>query len=331
MDTTKLTATPGGVGAATGSDLALELRDLHKSFGPVHAVRGLDLAVRRGEVVAFLGPNGAGKTTTIDLVLGLARPDSGSVRVLGREPAEAVARGEVAAVMQTGGLLKDLTISETVRMLGSLFGSSRPVAEVLDRAGIADIADRRVGACSGGEQQRLRFAIALLPDPRLLLLDEPTAGMDVEGRRGFWGAIRADAAAGRTVLFATHYLEEADAYADRIVLVSQGRVVADGSPAEIKALAAGRLVSATLPDHTADEQLRALTPVDSVERRGDRILLRGNDSDAIARHLLELPGAHDLEITSTGLEDAFVALTGGEIDLREAGHQPTDQTTGSTR
>ena len=148
-----------------------------------------------------------------------------------RDPAQAIAQGRIAAVLQTGGLLKDLTVAETVRLTASLFPTARPVDEVLDRAGIADIADRRVGSCSGGQQQRLRFALALLPDPDLLLLDEPTTGMDVEGRRDFWAAIRADAGRGRTVLFATHYLEEADEYADRIVLIRRGRIVADGTPA----------------------------------------------------------------------------------------------------
>src|SRR6478672_12000571 len=220
----------------TQSTPAVRLAGVTKDFGDVHAVRGIDLAIQPGEMVAFLGPNGAGKTTTIDMVLGLSRPTTGTVEVLGMEPRRAIARGLVAAVMQTGGLLKDLTVRETVAYTASLFADTRPVDEVLERAGIAGIADRRVGKCSGGEQQRLRFAMALLPDPALLLLDEPTTGMDVEGRRAFWSAIRRDAATGRTVLFATHYLEEADQYADRIVLMRRGRIVADGSGSEIKAL-----------------------------------------------------------------------------------------------
>src|SRR3954454_15837053 len=228
-----------------GSVPAIALRGLTKRFGSVTAVDGLDLTIEPGEIVAFLGPNGAGKTTTIDMVLGLSQPDVGSVEVYGRAPRTAVAHGLVSAVMQTGGLLKELTVRETLELTAALFAHTRPVAEVLDRAGIAEIADRRVGKCSGGQQQRLRFAMALLPEPELLILDEPTTGMDVEGRREFWGAIRTDADQGRTVLFATHYLEEADAYADRIVLVSAGRVVADGPAAEIKAMSAGRLVGAT--------------------------------------------------------------------------------------
>ncbi|MEU1965624.1 ABC transporter ATP-binding protein [Micromonospora sediminicola] len=287
---------------------AVELAGLTKTFGPVTAVDGLSLRITPGEVVAFLGPNGAGKTTTVDMLLGLARPDAGTVRLFGGTPADAVRLGRVAAVMQTGGLLKDLTVAETVRMTAHFYGHTRPVTEVLERAGIAEIADRPVGRCSGGQQQRLRFALALLPDPDLMVLDEPTTGMDVEGRRDFWQAIRADARSGRTVLFATHYLDEADAYADRIVLVRQGRVVADGTTAEIKNLAAGRVVRATLPG--ADQAaLAALPGVRSVEVRGDAILVHSEDSDVVARHLLTRTDARDLEITSRNLEDAFLALT----------------------
>ena len=288
---------------------AVRLDGVTKDFGPVHAVRGIDLVLQQGEIVAFLGPNGAGKTTTIDMVLGLSRPTSGTAEVLGMTPRHAVTRGLVSAVMQTGGLLKDLTVRETVQYTASLFADARPVDEVLANAGITAIADRKVAKCSGGEQQRLRFAMALVPDPALILLDEPTTGMDVEGRRTFWSAIRADAERGRTVMFATHYLEEADAYADRIVLISHGRVVADGTGAEIKALASGRTVRATLPD--ADTAaIAALDGVTGVELRGESVLVHTRDSDAVARHLLTRTAAYDLEITSRGLEDAFISLTG---------------------
>ncbi|MEV1330613.1 ABC transporter ATP-binding protein [Micromonospora costi] len=297
----------------TSTHPAVELSGLTKTFGAVTAVDGLSLRVEPGEVVAFLGPNGAGKTTTIDMLLGLARPDSGTVRILGGAPADAIARGRVAAVLQTGGLLKDLTVGETVRLTANFYRQSRPAEEVLERAGIADIADRVVGRCSGGQQQRLRFALALLPDPDLMVLDEPTTGMDVEGRREFWQALRRDARTGRTVIFATHYLDEADAYADRIVLVRQGRIVADGTTAEIKNLASGRLVRATLPD--ADQAaLAALPGVDAVEVRGDTVLVTTTDSDPVARHLLTRTAARDLEITSRNLEDAFLALTTDRTD-----------------
>ncbi|RMI32939.1 ABC transporter ATP-binding protein [Nocardia stercoris] len=292
---------------------AIEMAGITKTFtsgsGTVRAVDGLELTVGPGEVVAFLGPNGAGKSTSIDLLLGLQRPDTGQVRVFGRSPAEAIAAGTVSAVLQSGGLLPDATVAETVRMVAALHRNPRPVVEVLERAGIADIGDRLVGKCSGGQQQRLRFALALLPEPRLLVLDEPTTGMDVEGRRDFWTAIRSDARHGRTVLFATHYLDEADAYADRIVLLRNGSVVADGSAAAIKNLASGRTVSATLPG--ADQAaLAALPGVDSVEQRGDRILVQAKNSDTVARYLLTRTPAVDLEITGHNLEDAFLALTG---------------------
>jgi ABC-2 type transport system ATP-binding protein len=287
---------------------AVSLSEVTKTFGSVQAVRCIDLELQQGEIVAFLGPNGAGKTTTIDMVLGLSRPTSGEVSVLGLEPRQAIARGLVSAVMQTGGLIKDLTVRETVEYTASLFADTKPVDEVLENAGITGIADRKVAKCSGGEQQRLRFAMALLPDPALLLLDEPTTGMDVEGRRTFWSAIRRDAEQGRTVLFATHYLEEADQYADRIVLISRGRIVADGSGSEIRALAAGRSVRATLADADT-ERIGAIGGVDGVEVRGETVIVHSKDSDAVARYLLTETDARDLEITSKGLEDAFLSLT----------------------
>jgi ABC-2 type transport system ATP-binding protein len=308
----------------------VRLRGVHKNFGQVRAVRGLDLTVHPGEVVAFLGPNGAGKTTTIDMMLGLSRPSSGTVEAYGMPPAEAVSRGLVTAVMQTGGLLRDLTVGETVRLIATLFADTRPVDEVLRRAGIADIAARRVGKCSGGQQQRLRFALALLPDPDLLVLDEPTTGMDVEGRREFWSAIREDTKRGRTVLFATHYLEEADAYADRIVLLSRGRIVADGTAAEVKALAAGRTVRATLAG-TEAASLRSIPGADRVEVRGDTVLVHAMDSDAVARYLLNRTPARDLEITARNLEDAFLALTSGNDEPADTSHEvDTAATTAQT-
>src|SRR3954454_8089305 len=293
---------------------AVRLVGVTKSFGTVEAVRGIDLEIEPGEIVAFLGPNGAGKTTTIDMILGLSRPTAGDVRVLGLEPRQAIAHGLVSAVMQTGGLLKDLTVRETVRYTAALFAQTHPVDDVLRRAGIDGIADRRVGRCSGGEQQRLRFAMALLPDPALLLLDEPTTGMDVEGRRAFWSSIRDDAGRGRTVLFATHYLEEADQYADRIVLVSKGLVVADGSGPEIKGLASGRTVRATVtePDAAA---IAGIAGVDAVEVRGERVIVHAKDSDAVARYLLTSTDARDLEIAAKGIEEAFLSLTGDHHDL----------------
>ncbi len=313
MTVTNMSDERGRGMAGTGQPPAIALRGVRKNFGSVQAVRGIDLDISSGEIVAFLGPNGAGKTSTIDITLGLSQPSAGTVAVYGLHPRQAISRGLVSAVMQTGGLLKDLTVAETVEYTASLFTDTRPVAEVLQRAGITSIADRLVGKCSGGEQQRLRFAMALLPDPELLILDEPTTGMDVEGRRSFWSAIRQDANRGRTVLFATHYLEEADAYADRIILLRHGRVVADGTSSEVKAMAAGRTVRATLasPDQAA---LLAVPGADSVEVRGETVLVHASDSDAVARYLLTQTQARDLEITTRALEDAFLALTSDDAE-----------------
>jgi ABC-2 type transport system ATP-binding protein len=301
-----------------GQPAAIALRGLRKHFGAVQAVKDIDLDVAPSEIVAFLGPNGAGKTSTIDMILGLSQPTAGTVEVFGMHPRQAISRGLVSAVMQTGGLLKDLTVRETAEYTASLFVQATPVDEALKRAGITGIADRRVGKCSGGEQQRLRFAMALLSDPELLILDEPTTGMDVEGRRGFWGAIRQDAARGRTVLFATHYLEEADAYADRIILLRHGQIVADGTSGEVKAMAAGRTVRATLanPDQA---RLSSIPGADSVEVRGETVLIHSSDSDAVARYLLTSTPARDLEINTRGLEDAFIALTSDDSDTSAGG------------
>src|SRR3954471_16252583 len=272
-----LTATSSTTDRATAVP-AVHLDGVVKRFGAVTAVDGIDLSIRPGEVVALLGPNGAGKTSTVDMLLGLSAPTEGTVRVYGREPHDAVALGLVSAVMQTGGLLKDYTVEETDRLTAVVFGRRRSaVGEALERAGIADIGKRLVGKCSGGQQQRLRFAMALRPARELLILDEPTTGMDVGGRHDFWQAIRRDAQGGRTVIFATHYLEEADAYTDRVVSVRRGRIVADGTAAEVKALASGRTVRATLPG-ALESELVAIAGVDTAEIRGDTVYLHGRDT-----------------------------------------------------
>ncbi|MGR6090843.1 ABC transporter ATP-binding protein [Brevibacterium sp. CSND-B09] len=296
---------------------AVNLTSLTKSFGELTAVDGLNLDIRPGEVVAFLGPNGAGKTTTIDMLLGLSRPDGGSVEIFGMPPRRAVALGLVSSVMQTGGLLDDLTVRETVDYTSAIFASSLDTDLVLERAGITDIADSVVKKCSGGQKQRLRFAMALLPDPALIVLDEPTTGMDVTGRRDFWHQMRADALTGKTILFATHYLEEADEFADRVVLVADGRVVADGPAHEIRGMTAAKTVSATLPmtdDNTESgvndllDRLGGLAGVESIDVAAKRLKMRTTDSDAAAKMLFE-NACTDLEITSHSLEDAFISLT----------------------
>jgi ABC-2 type transport system ATP-binding protein len=293
---------------------SVELRGVVKSFGAIRAVRGIDVSVEAGETVALLGPNGAGKSTTIDMVLGLLEPDGGSVSVFGATPTEAVDRGGVGAMLQTGSLIRDLSVRELVSMMASLYPRPLDVDEVLELAGIDTIADQRTQKLSGGQTQRVRFAVALVGNADLLVLDEPTVALDVEGRRSFWQSMRELAARGKTVLFATHYLDEADSYADRVVLMARGRVVADGPPTEIKARVGTRTIGATLPGEGVDG-LGGLPGVSHAERHGDAVLLNCLDSDAAIRALLaRYPAARDLEISSGGLEQAFLELTGGEDD-----------------
>ena len=291
----------------------IELRGLVKSFhgpdGPIRAVRGVDVRIAAGETVALLGPNGAGKSTTIDMLLGLLRPDAGSVSVFGRPPSRAIGEGAIGAMLQTGALIRDLSVRELVQMMASLYPAPLDVGEVLELTGVSAIADQRTQKLSGGQTQRVRFAVALVSNPELLVLDEPTVAMDVEGRRDFWTTMRAFAARGKTILFATHYLEEADAYADRAVLMAHGRIVADGPTNEIKAMVGSRTIRATLPD-ADDHALAALAGVSGVERRGEAVVLSCTDSDAAIRALLAgFAQARDIEIQAAGLEQAFLELT----------------------
>ncbi len=288
------------------------LSGLRKSYGPIEAVRGVDLAIAPGETVALLGPNGAGKSTTIDLLLGLARPDAGSVSLFGLAPADAVASGLVGGMLQTGSLVEHLSVAELVAVVASLYPDPLPVDEVLDTTGAAAYAQQQTSKLSGGQTQRVRFALALVANPDLLVLDEPTAALDVEARRDFWATMRGVASSGTTVLFATHYLEEADAYADRVVLLVRGQVVADGPATEIKAKVGGRTIRATLPGVDLAE-VGALPGVTTAERRGDAVVLSCADSDAALRALLaRYPVARDLEVRGAGLEEAFLELVGGD-------------------
>ena len=291
---------------------AFALHGLTKRFGQVTAVGGVSVEVARGEVVALLGPNGAGKSTTVDLLLGLTKPDAGEVTVAGGSPREAVDRGLVGAMMQNGALLPDATVGEIVGLIVSTHENPLPAEEVIARAGLEKLVKRRCGKLSGGERQRVRFALALAGDPQLLVLDEPTAAMDVDGRRAFWAAIREFAADGRTVLFATHYLAEAEDYADRVVLMRHGVVVADGPVAEVRAAVSGRVLKAVVPGAT-DADLGRLPGVTSVQLRGGRAELACADSDTALRALLAAhPETSDIEITALGLEEAFLALTAEE-------------------
>ncbi|WP_326568977.1 ABC transporter ATP-binding protein [Amycolatopsis rhabdoformis] len=296
---------------------AFSLRGLSKRFGPVHAVEELTLEVDRGEVVALLGPNGAGKSTTIDMLLGLTRPDEGDVQVFGGDPRAAVDAGRMAAMVQNGFLLRDTTPAELVALMRSMYRAPLPTAEVFERAGIAEFANRRCGKLSGGQLQRVRYALALAGDPELLVLDEPTAAMDVDGRRSFWASMHEFSAGGRTVLFATHYLAEAEDYADRVVLVRHGRVVADGTVAEVRAAVSGRVLRAVVPG-ASEAALAQLAGVTTARVQGGRAELSCADSDRAIRALLTtFPDASDIEITAVGLEEAFLALTADAADEPE--------------
>jgi ABC-2 type transport system ATP-binding protein len=270
----------------------------------------VDISIARGETVALLGPNGAGKSTTIDMLLGLLEPDDGTVSLFGRPPDEAIKAGWIGGMLQTGSLIHDLNVRELVAMTASLYPAPLAVDEVLELTGIDAFADQRTQTLSGGQSQRVRFALALVSNPELLVLDEPTVGMDVEGRRAFWGTMRELAAEGKTVLFATHYLEEADAYADQAILIARGKIVAAGSTTEIKAMVGTRVIRATLPAASLDG-LGRLPGVIQAERRGEAIVLTCSDSDRAIRALLEWhPEARDIEIRGAGLEQAFLQLTG---------------------
>ena len=309
---------------------AVDSRGLRKLFGSLVAVDNLDLTIRPGEVVAFLGPNGAGKSTTLDMVLGLARPDAGTIELLGTSPDRVVQAGRVGVIFQDGGLLDDFTVGETLRGVASMqprhpgrdsrIRNASRLDDVVDQANLGQLLTRRVSRCSGGERQRLRLALALLPDPDLLVMDEPTAGMDVSARIVFWETMRTQTRRGRTVLFATHYLEEAASFADRIVIIAHGRLVADGSVDEIRALGDGALVTATWPglsEESLGQHLADCPAASSIKHaviHGDHVELRTTDSDAVARWLLSSTPAEHLGIGAASLNEVFTALTSDGSD-----------------
>lgn len=312
---------------------ALQVHDLHKHFGSIHAVDGVNLTVPTGCVMALLGPNGAGKTTTLDMALNLSRPTSGSVRVLGTTPGEAITAGRISAVLQTGGLLGDMRVHEALAWIAATYGggvSSRENLErVLEQAGIASIARRKIRKCSGGEQQRVKFALALLPDPDLLILDEPTAGMDATARHEFWQTMHAQATSGKTIIFATHYLQEAQDYAERVVLMNHGKIVADGSPAEITACQQ-RVVSFVASDAAA-AQIREHYPQIELVKAGGRFQVSLAQTDDFVRFALAVPGVENLEVAQPSLEQAFFDLTDLDsdpsVDSRLAPHENNTTTT----
>ena len=285
-----------------------ELRGVTRRYGNQVAVDALDLTIPRGGVYALLGPNGAGKTTTISVLLGLLRPHAGTATVLGRRPGEMAARRAIGAMLQVSGVPATLTVREHVEQFSGYYPSPLPFATVIARAGLEGLEDRRYGKLSGGQKQRVLFALALCGDPELLFLDEPTVGLDVEVRRRLWAVIRALAAEGRTVVLTTHYLEEADALADRVGVLHRGCLVAEGTPAEIKARVGGRVIRCTTT--LADAALRALPGVRGVRRDTARVELAVDEAEPVLRAMLASdPALSGLEVAGIGLDDAFLSLT----------------------
>ena len=301
--------------------------DIRKQYGPTQAVAGIDLTVTAGEIVAVLGPNGAGKTTTIELLLGLRRPSAGHVRVFGQRPDAPAVRGRVGAMLQDADAPDGLTVAELVGLVGRYYPYALPVQEVLARAGLLARRGARIGELSGGQRQRLSFALAIAGDPDLLFLDEPTVGLDVQARRTFWEQVRGFAGLGKTILFSTHYLAEADTFAGRVLVIHRGRVLQDGPPAAIKALVAAKTVRLA-----TDLPLAEVRGIDGVEHaeldpEGPGAALAGLErlvvqSNAPERFLSELLARgrtlNDLTVVDTDLEAAVVRLTQGDGDKEAA-------------
>ncbi len=285
-----------------------ELRGVSKNYGAVRALDDVSLAIHAGEVVALLGPNGAGKTTAVSLLLGLLRPTAGTVRLFGENPKEAANRVKVGAMLQISGVPETLKVKEHLDLFRSYYPNPLGAADVLELAGLAEVADRPYGKLSGGQQQRLHLALALCGNPDLVFLDEPTTGLDVGSRRALWETIRGFVQGGRTVVLTTHYLEEADALADRVVVVDHGRIIAEGTPSAIKAQTAGRKIRAVTRLSAAF--VENLPGVTSVRRDGAAFEILAVEAESVVLELLTNdPSLSGLEVVSAGLEDAFLALT----------------------
>ncbi len=281
-----------------------ELVDVHKHFGQIHALRGVDLQIHPGEVLALLGPNGAGKTTAISIILGLRRPERGQVRLLGTDPCAPGARRRIGATPQETGFPSTLKVREVVELVRAHYEHPRPTQELLAQVGLVDLQERQTGGLSGGEKRRLAVALAFAGDPVIVFLDEPTTGLDVESRHGLWQAIRDYRGNGGTVLLTTHYLEEAEQLATRVSVIARGQIVAQGSVDEIKARTQAkcvRLKAASLPE---------LPGITRIEHADGVYALYTSDPDELVRALVtrQVP-FRDLEIVQTSLEQAFLDLT----------------------
>jgi len=297
------------------------LAGVSKNYGSVQALRDVNLDLRAGELLALLGPNGAGKTTAVRLLLGLAKPASGSVSVFGGDPFHPDVRLRIGAMLQVARVPETLRVREHIELFSSYYLNPLALEASLTAAGLEDIRNRKFGDLSGGQRQRVLFALSLCGDPDLLFLDEPTVGLDVEARRTLWEEIRKLLARGKTVLLTTHYLEEADALADRVVVINRGSIVAEGTPAEIKAQTAGkRIRCVTRLELSA---VRKISGVLEVRKDRDALEIRTANVELVLRELFALDsGLSDLEITSAGLEEAFLALT------REENHDHFNQESG---
>jgi ABC-2 type transport system ATP-binding protein len=289
---------------------AIVFDHVSKDYGDVLAVDDVSLAIEPGKTVALLGPNGAGKSTSINMLLGLLRPSRGTVSVFGRTPRQAVKAGQMGAMLQSGELIPELSVKELIDLVRRLYPEPLALEEILKLADLTDLVKRRANKLSGGQTQRVRFALAIAGAPKALLLDEPTAAMDVESRLRFWQSMRDYAAGGRTVLFATHYLEEADEHSDRVIVIARGSVVADGTAAQIKAGVGGQTVRFTLGEQPA-AGLDLLPGVTAVEIAAGTATLRTADSDATLAGLYRGTAldVRDLQLSGADLEDAFLALT----------------------
>ena len=293
----------------TDSDcIVANLEAVNKNYGDVRALNRVDFQVRAGEIVALLGPNGAGKTTAVKLLLGLMPPSSGKVRVFGGDPMNPENRTRTGAMLQVGRVPETLRVREHIDLFSCYYQNPLPAAAVLAAAGLEKISDRKFGDLSGGQKQRVLFALAICGDPDLLFLDEPTVGLDVEARRMLWDQIRVLVSRGKTVLLTTHYLQEADALADRVAVINKGEIIAEGTPAEIKSQTAGkRIRCVTSLDFNA---LRRLPGVTEVKKDREAIELHAPEAEPVLRKLLALDAnLSGLEVTSAGLEEAFLALT----------------------
>jgi ABC-2 type transport system ATP-binding protein len=288
---------------------AIAFVGITKRYGPVLALDEVSFTIMPGEMVALLGPNGAGKSTTVDVLLGLRQPDSGTARVLGQAPQRATGSGRVGAMLQSGSLPDRALVSEVVELARRLYKSPHTLASLLELAGLTDLAGRRTDRLSGGQARRVQLAVALAGDPEMLFLDEPTTGLDVASRRLFWDGVRRAAAAGTTVLFATHYLEEADANASRVLVLAGGRLVADGGPAAIKARLGERIIRASMHP-AAISVLRALPGVLAATVEGTEVELRTSDPDVTLEGMYHCGArVRGLRLDGGSLEDALIQLT----------------------